>query len=116
MAGNLDHASRRMDTLVGHVRRYQRRELIQKLERAGFSVSRAVYADSLGFPITLLFKVIGGRKGTISRAPVVLYDRLLFPISRMLDPLLQYAFGKNLWVLAHKQGEGPIGNPKREEG
>jgi hypothetical protein len=38
----------------------------------------------------------------ISPGNIRLYDRLLFPVSRFLDPLLGHFFGKNLAVVCRK--------------
>ena len=43
-----------MDRKVGHHRRYRLAGLTSQLQRAGFRVLRARYADSLGFFATLL--------------------------------------------------------------
>jgi len=93
-----------MDDLVGHVRRYRLGELVGKAEGAGLRVLRAEYADSAGFFATLLFKVLGrlrGGGGRLSPAAVALFDRVAFPVGRMLDRLLlRRLFGKNVVVVA----------------
>lgn len=89
-----------MDRTVGHVRRYRRNDLVQRIEQAGFSVIRSRYADSLGFFATLLYKLIGNRTGEIDRRTLVVYDRLIFPLSSRLDAWLGSVVGKNLWVEA----------------
>jgi hypothetical protein len=58
------------------------------------------YADSLGFPATLLFKMIDNGRGDVNRRLLRLYDRLAFPVSRALDTLTHRWFGKNLLALA----------------
>lgn len=90
-----------MDRKVGHWRRYGRRELVEKLEAAGFRVERARYADSLGVPATLLYKAIDDGKGDVSAKSVGLYDRFAFPLSRLIDRLTGgRLIGKNLAVYA----------------
>jgi len=91
-----------MDRKVGHRRRYRRRELVALLERAGLTVERAAYCDSLGFFATLLFKLFGNDSGTIDRRALVLYDRWLFPLSRTLDGIFGRWFGKNLLAAARR--------------
>ena len=90
------------DARVGHVRRYRRVSLIAKLERAGFIVDRARYADCIGFFATLAYRLVGDRDGGLNPNAVRFYDRILFPISRVLDRIFEHFFGKNLLVLAHK--------------
>jgi SAM-dependent methyltransferase len=92
----------RLDDYVEHQRRYRRVPTIAMLRRAGFVVERARYADCLGFFAALLF----GRssEAKISTRSIWFYDRLLFPVSRLLDPLFGHFFGKNLAVLCRKPG------------
>jgi SAM-dependent methyltransferase len=90
----------RLDDHVEHQRRYRRKSMAAMLSRAGFRVERARYADSLGFFATLLFARQG--RVEITAKNVAAYDRLLFPMSRFLDPLLTHFFGKNLAVICCK--------------
>jgi SAM-dependent methyltransferase len=89
-----------MDRAVGHFRRYRRRPLIGLVSGAGFDVMEARYCDSLGFAASLVFKAVGGRDGTVNETALIAYDRLLFPLSRILDRLFSRAFGKNLMIVA----------------
>jgi SAM-dependent methyltransferase len=90
----------RLDDHVEHQRRYRRGPMVAMLRRAGFAVERARYADSLGFFAALLF----GRGANVEISPrsIWFYDRLLFPVSRFLDPVLGHFFGKNLAVICRK--------------
>src|SRR5947209_911354 len=89
-----------LDDHVEHQRRYRRPSMIAMLRRAGFAVERARYADCLGFFAALLFGRSEGAQ--ISPRSIWLYDRVLFPVSRFLDPILGNFFGKNLAVLCRK--------------
>lgn len=91
-----------MDRAVGHVRRYTRKTLVNALDAAGFQVSRVRYADSLGFGATLIFKAVGNKSGQVNRSALKLYDRLAFPLSRLLDLSTQRWIGKNLFAIARK--------------
>lgn len=90
----------RLDDHVEHQRRYRRAPMAAMLRRAGFILERSRYADCLGFFAALLF----GRsaKAEISPRSIWVYDRLLFPFSRFLDPLLGRFFGKNLVAVCRK--------------
>jgi SAM-dependent methyltransferase len=92
-----------LDRKVGHCRRYTRARLTRLLESVGFKVERACYADSLGFLATLLFKLFDNGKGDLNPRAVKLYDRLVFPLSRLLDTLVSAWFGKNVWVVARRE-------------
>lgn len=91
-----------MDRKVGHYRRYRHKQLINLLHKAGFRVETARYADCLGFAVSLLYKVLGSESGEINKAALLVYDRYLFPVSHLLDKLLGFFFGKNLFVKAVK--------------
>ena len=91
-----------MDRKVGHCRRYRRRQLVQLVERAGLTVVRASYADSLGCLATLLYKVLGSDTGDLNRRSIVVFDRVVFPLSRRFDSLLGRFLGKNVYVVATK--------------
>ena len=90
------------DVRVGHVRRYRRRPLVAQLERAGFIVDQARYVDSIGFAAGLVYRFLGDREGGLDLRAVRFYDAVLFPISRVLDRVLDRFLGKNLLILAHK--------------
>jgi len=94
-----------MDAKVGHVRRYTSATLRASLTSAGFEVRTLRYADSLGFPATLMFKAFDNGRGDVNRGMLRFYDRLAFPISRALDALTHGWFGKNLLALAVKPAE-----------
>ena len=92
-----------MDEAVGHVRRYSRSELSQKLLDAGFNIEKIRYVDSLGIPATILYMLMGNKSGRINARALRVYDRLLFPASCILDRVLSTIGGKNLLVVAEKR-------------
>ena len=89
-----------MDELVGHLRRYRRRDLEALVRGAGFQVQASRYADSLGFLVALAYRFSGRRSGHLDTRSVGLYDRYVFPISRAMDRLVSPLFGKNVVVVA----------------
>lgn len=91
-----------MDLYVGHYRRYGRAELSQKLTLSGFRLDDLYYADSLGFAAALVFKYFGGESGMVDRRGLAIYDRYIFPVSRILDKVLSRLIGKNLIAVASK--------------
>ncbi len=92
-----------MDRKVGHYRRYRKSVLIQAALRAGFTAQRVTYVDSLGFLVALAYKLIGNKQGDINPAALKLYDRILFPISRLLDRIgIAHFLGKNLLVVVQR--------------
>jgi SAM-dependent methyltransferase len=95
-----------MDDRVEHRRRYSRASLADAFRRAGFEVERCFYQDSLGFFVALLFKAIGRRDGKLSETPLRIYDRMVFPISRLCDLVCSPVFGKNAVIYARKSAAG----------
>jgi len=101
-----------MDRKVGHVRRYRRRQLVSLLEKAGFTVEHSAYADSLGFAASLAFNAIGSGDGSLNSKAIILYDRIIFPISRLIDTVTAKLFGKNTYAVAMKPiASGKAGTP-----
>ncbi len=84
-----------MDRKVGHVRRYTRASLARAAVAAGFRVEADRYCDSLGYPVSLLYKWFGNDRGDINPATIRLYDRVIFPVSSALDWVVGRWFGKN---------------------
>ena len=91
-----------MDKKVGHYRRYSKKDLESKMKSVGFEILSVKYVDTLGFIATLLYKLVGSKDGNISKKSIVFYDRILFPISTILDRLFFYSFGKNIILYAKK--------------
>lgn len=90
-----------MDRLVGHHRRYTAGSLRGLLEKVGLHVERIEYADSLGFPASLAYRILGG-SGVLEASSVVTYDRWIFPLSRKIDRVTRRLVGKNVFAIARK--------------
>lgn len=91
-----------MDSLVGHYRRYEKKELISLLNDAGFLVTKWKYFDFIGYFISLLYKALN-LDGEITPKSLIVYDRIIFPISILFDKLtFGKIIGKNLMIEAKK--------------
>lgn len=91
------------DAKVGHFRRYGRREMRTKLEKAGFRVKKIVYRDSLGF-VTLGLLRLFGLSDEITPGKCRKYDHVLFPVGRFLDCAgFSHVIGKNLLAVAVRE-------------
>ena len=101
------------DNSVGHHRRYNKKELLFKLDAAGFEVIKIFYVDTLGFFASFAARLLGYKKSTelkdekianyhVADARVlILYDRLLYRVSRIFDFIgFRYIFGKNILAVA----------------
>jgi len=91
-----------MDRKVGHVRRYRKGELAAQVRAAGLAVREAQYVDSLGFFATLAYRLVGSDRGDINRDALRIYDRYLFPASRMIDYAARHVLGKNVLLVAER--------------
>jgi SAM-dependent methyltransferase len=92
-----------LDDRVGHFRRYTVASVQETLEAAGFTACPVCYyQDSVGSVLALAFKFVGKTNGQISAGSVRLFDRWLFPVSRLLDVVCRRWFGKNVYVVAVK--------------
>lgn len=92
-----------LDTEAGHVTRFTRSRLAAAFKDAGFQIDRIEYFDSLGFPAALgvrFMEAIGMFR--YNPASVRLYDRAIFPVSRMMDTVFRKLLGKNLILVARK--------------
>jgi len=95
-----------MDAHVGHHRRYRMAGLAEKMERAGFKIVKKAYADSLGFFATLAYRLVDKPEpAPLNRNMIRIYDRYVFPLSRVLSVPLARILGKNLYFVATRPTE-----------
>jgi len=90
-----DYLFSSMDKLVGHFRRYNLDTLKKYSKKNKLKIIKLGYCDPLGFFVTLLYKLVGNKRGIISKSNVKFYDKYIFPISRFLEPATRNIFGKN---------------------
>jgi SAM-dependent methyltransferase len=92
-----------MDAQVGHYRRYKRKELIEKVQESGFTVEKCYWNDCIGVAAWFSLKILGykGKVGIGSKRSLVIYDKFVYPISKILDKLFfKKIIGKNLFLFA----------------
>lgn len=92
-----------MDAKVGHYRRYTKKELENKVKAAGLKIDTCYYNDFMGVPAMLSLKIFGykGKSGIGSKKSLVIYDRIIYPLSIFLDYLfMKRVIGKNLLLIA----------------
>ena len=94
------------DVALGHRRRYTAAGLRGVVERAGFTVRRVTYFNTLLFPIVALVRVchrIRGHAEHDLRRPLAPVNRLLaslFALERFLAPRVRLPFGSSLLLVA----------------
>lgn len=92
-----------MDRKVKHFRRYKKSDIVNMMKQLGYEVEHAEYVDSMGFFVTLLYKILI-TSGEINKTSVKIYDKIVFPLSRIFDKLgLSKLFGKNLQLVATRK-------------
>jgi ubiquinone/menaquinone biosynthesis C-methylase UbiE len=97
----------RSDRWAGHVRRYTRAQLVDRVERAGFCV---VTCRAWGFPVSALyhrtvFEWIVSRRAT-SSAPLRAGSPILAALIQLDRPFLGWERGALGYVLVARRGEG----------
>ncbi|HEX3694655.1 MAG TPA: class I SAM-dependent methyltransferase [Polyangia bacterium] len=90
-----------LDERFEHCRRYDRKELEQKIRDAGLRVVSAQYRNLVG---ALAWWLSGRVLKRTSLAPnqVRFYDRFVFPVTSRLESVLAPPYGQNLLVIARK--------------
>jgi hypothetical protein len=89
-----------IDRDFGHYRRYDKPNLAEKLQRAGFETVRLTYFNSVGYFIWWLnFKVVKHRR--FEPAKIVVFDRFIFPLIHAAESkLVRPPFGQSLLAVA----------------
>jgi SAM-dependent methyltransferase len=89
------------DANVGHFRRYYKKELKNKVEKAGFKIEKINYFDFLGIiPWWIAFKLLKLKYLKDDQSKV--YDKIIVPLERIVEQKLSPIVGKNLLLIAVK--------------
>lgn len=95
----------KMDSKVGHYRRYEKNELESLLKNSKLEIVNCKYFDFLGYFVTLLYKYIDN-SGEINPKSLKIYDKFIFPVSAFIDKItFGKIIGKNLMIIARKKSE-----------
>ena len=90
------------DKHIGHFRRYTKRDLTDKTERAGFKILRCGFFDFVGIlPWWLKYRVL--KSTTMQPGALKLYDQIVVPFAQPIETLVPPPIGKNLILIAEKQ-------------
>lgn len=90
-----------LDERVGHVRRYEKQELEEKLRRSRFKVIVSTYFDLPGIaPWWLKYCLL--KSGTLPSGGVRFYDRFVVPAARRIESFIPPPIGKNVIAVAEK--------------
>ena len=87
------------DKKIGHYRRYEMKELKNKIIQVGFSIEVICYHDMLGYAASWLNKTIN-KSPDLNPKAVRLYDRLLIPITNFVESFINVPIGKSIYLTA----------------
>jgi len=90
------------DKSIGHFRRYDRK-MMKALAPEGASLVRLWYLDSVGFFASLANRLLLSSAMPTARQ-IWVWDRLMVPLSRVIDPILMHRFGKSILAVWRKDG------------
>ena len=93
------------DAAIGHFRRYTRGSL-RALTPAGCHVELCRMLDSVGFFASLANRMLLRQSDPTPRQ-IAVWDRLMVPLSRLLDPVLGFCFGKSVLMVWRKTTPRP---------
>ena len=89
------------DKRLGHFRRYEKEEFLSLVQSAGFKIKEWHYFDSFGYFLALAYRHIKN-DGNLSKNQVKVFDKIVFPLSKIFDSLFKNYFGKNIYAIAVK--------------
>lgn len=88
------------DRAIGHFRRYDSRSLRQ-IVPPGLREESMIYLDSAGLLASFFNRALL-RQSMPTIRQILIWDRLLVPLSRVLDPLLMYKVGRTIVAIWRK--------------
>lgn len=89
------------DKAIGHYRRYNRKT-VSAIQPASLAQVKIAYLDSVGFFASLLNKLLL-QQSYPAKKQVQLWDQWMIPVSRFMDRIFFYSFGKSILVVWKKQ-------------
>ena len=91
-----------LDNLVGHYRRYTKKDLLSKLDRGGFATLSWEYVDFIGWVVLYLSKLLRINLNYDEKR-LTNYDKYIFKLFKYLDIFFKYFLGKNILVVCSKK-------------
>ncbi len=88
------------DRSLGHYRRYRKPELSEKLRNAGFEIVQMEYKDFVGMVAWFVCCRVLGLG--LTPGNVLVYDRVVLPLTTFIGRRLRLPIGKNLLAIARR--------------
>ena len=82
------------DKEIGHYRRYNRKKMIKTAPR-NMALEKVFYLDSAGFFLSLANRLLLKQKHP-SQKQIDMWDKVIIPVSRIVDLLINYRAGKTV--------------------
>lgn len=98
-----NHLFTSMDRKVEHHRRYTKNMLEDIISSCKLKTLSNRYYDPSGYFVTLIYKFIGNKNGDLDTKKVVFFDKYIFPFNKLLEPLTNRFFGKNVMIVAERE-------------
>jgi SAM-dependent methyltransferase len=94
------------DASIGHVRRYSRKRARLTMEKAGYSKVRVRYFNAVG---AVLWLIVNRwlRKTSASTGQTAIYDKIVVPISSLVDRLGFRPFGQSIIMIGTSSRNRP---------
>jgi SAM-dependent methyltransferase len=89
------------DTAIGHYRRYNKKSLASVMPKS-LNCIQLIYLDSVGLIASLGNRFVLKSK-TPTKQQIQLWDKVMIPLSKKLDPILQYSLGKSVLGIWQKE-------------
>ncbi|MDH5747896.1 MAG: class I SAM-dependent methyltransferase [Rhodospirillales bacterium] len=93
----------KLDTALGHYRRYHLKDLRAQVEGVGFTTTVARYFDLFGVIPWWLINTLAG-KTRLDPRMVRIYDSWIVPATGTLERILKPPLGKNILLVAQRPG------------
>ncbi len=93
------------DHAIGHYRRYDK-VMMTQLPKRGLQLNQLFYLDCFGVILSLLNRLIRRKGAPSSALPILFWDRLVIPCSRVFDAIIGYRFGKTIVGIWSKPTDG----------
>lgn len=87
------------DKAIGHFRRYSKKELVEKLMKAGFQIEECRYHELLGYVASAIHNKWMSQKEPTATS-VQIYDKVLVPLTNFIEKWINPPIGKSLYLFA----------------
>lgn len=91
----------KLDKNLGHFRRYEKKELIQKIEKSGYDIEKIYFFNIVGLLSWIIRDKVEKENIHLGKKQIVLFNSIV-PILRVLESFIKIPVGISLIVVARK--------------